>query len=166
MNELVSSNSALFITATFILAAAALVVSLILLYRLSRLSKPFSAMAEMYDNAGARESLSRLLEGVDENREFVKKQSEQIAAIAAGLEDFYRGMGLVRYNAFDDIGGNQSYSLCLLTPKKNGFILSNLVGRNSARGYSIEVKSGAPSRELSDEEGKSLQEAINSLNEM
>lgn len=164
MNELIASNTALFVTATFILAAAALVISLILLYRFSRFSKPFNAMAEMYENNGAQESLTRLLEGVDENREFVRKQAEQISAISEGLKGFYRGMGLVRYNAFEDIGGNQSYSLCLLTPGKDGFILSSLISRNSARGYSIEVKNGAPSRELSDEEGKALQEAISSLN--
>ncbi|MBD3178603.1 MAG: DUF4446 family protein [Candidatus Latescibacteria bacterium] len=163
MNELVSSNAALLISATFILAAAALVIAIILIYRLNRLSKPFAAMAEMYDNAGTRESLSRLLEGVDENREFLKKQSDRISAITEALNDFYCGMGLIRYNAFDDIGGNQSYSLCLLTPGRDGFILSSLVARNSARGYSIEVNNGAPSRELSDEEGQALQEAINSL---
>jgi hypothetical protein len=75
----------------------------------------------------------------------------------------FSSIGLVKYNAFEDIGGMQSYSLCLLTREKNGVILTNLVGRNSTRGYALEVTEGNPSRKLSDEEQRALETALGSI---
>jgi hypothetical protein len=138
-------------------------MSVVLTVRLRRMNEPFNAMAALHEDMGTRESLAKLLGGVDENREFIRKQTEQIKELAEKMDDCYSGMGMVKYNAFEDIGGNQSYSICLLSRNRNGFILSNLVARNSARGYSIEVKNGAPSRELSSEESEALEQAIHSL---
>jgi hypothetical protein len=69
----------------------------------------------------------------------------------------------VKYNAFEDIGGMQSYSLCILTSERNGFILTNLVGRNSTRGYALDITDGAPSRDLSDEERQAFDDALKSI---
>ena len=67
---------------------------------------------------------------------------------------------LVRYDAFDDIGGQQSFSLCLLDGHKNGYILTYLTGRNSTRSYAVRVEKGRASRQLSDEESQAFVEAI------
>jgi hypothetical protein len=72
---------------------------------------------------------------------------------------------MVKYNAFEDIGGNQSYSICILTREKNGFMLTNLVGRNSTRGYAIEVRAGVAERELGSEETEALAYALRSIEE-
>jgi hypothetical protein len=91
----------------------------------------------------------------------------RIEGIARSLEElrdatrfYYQFTGLVRYDAFDDIGGQQSYSLCLLDGNKDGVIFTYLTGRNSTRSYTVSVKSGVPSRKLSDEEARALDEAV------
>jgi len=121
-------------------------------------------MGELYNREGPDIALRELLKGVDENREFIKGHAEELKLILKKLAGCYSGIGLVKYNAFEDIGGNQSYSLCLLTPEKNGIILTNLVGRNSARGYAIDVREGIPSRSLSGEEREAFEYALRSLN--
>ncbi len=73
---------------------------------------------------------------------------------------YYQYTGLVRYDAFEDIGGQQSYSLCLLDGNKDGVIFTYLTGRNSTRSYTVSVKGGVPSRRLSDEESRALDEAL------
>ena len=50
-----------------------------------------------------------------------------------------------------------------MTREKNGFMLTNLVGRNSTRGYAIEVKNGEAERELGSEETEALACSIKSL---
>lgn len=139
------------------------VVSIIL--KLRRLRKPFGEMAEYHRETGTEKALEKLLKGVDENRGYIRGHSDEIVKILESLDNCYHGTGIVKFNAFDDIGGMQSYSLCLLTMKKNGMILTNLVGRNSARGYALDVKNGEPSRDLSDEEKEALAYAIKSLSQ-
>ncbi len=133
--------------------------------KLKGLTKPFSEMAEYHKETGTKKALEKLLKGVDENREYIRGHSDEIKKILKNLDICYRGTGIVKFNAFDDIGGMQSYSLCLLTLEKNGFILTNLVGRNSTRGYALDVKNGVPSRDLSDEEKEALAYAVKSLSE-
>jgi Protein of unknown function (DUF4446) len=128
-----------------------------------RLRRPFRFMAELYKREGTEKALEELLKGIDENREFLRGHSEELKRILQLLAGCYSGMGLVKYNAFEDIGGMQSYSLCLLTSEKNGFILTNLVGRTSTRGYALDVRNGKPSRELSDEEKEAFAIATRSL---
>ncbi len=103
------------------------------------------------------------MKGVDENRVFLQKQADELKHVYEMLGRSYNSIGLIKYNAFEDIGGMQSYSLCLLTREKNGVILTNLVGRNSTRGYALEVSDGDPSRKLSEEEQRALEKALESI---
>jgi len=97
----------------------------------------------------------------------VETNQLQIEGLTRGLEElrdkslsFFQRTGLVRYDAFEDIGGQQSYSLCLLDGSKDGIILTYLTGRNSTRSYTVTVKGGVPSRKLSEEEARALDEAL------
>ena len=148
-----------------ILGVISIVSVVFIILKLKRLRKPFGEMAEYHKETGTEEALEKLLKGVDENREYIRGHSDEIVKILESLDNCYHGTGIVKFNAFDDIGGMQSYSLCLLTLKKNGLILTNLVGRNSTRGYALDVKNGTPSRDLSDEEKESLAYAVKSLSE-
>lgn len=165
MDTLMTSDGGSLILVSIILGAVAICVSSVLLFRFKKLAGPLNAMTKLHEDLGTGGNLAQLLDAVGRNSQSIETQKEQISSIFQKLGNCYSGMGIVKYNAFEDIGGNQSYSICLLSSNRDGFIISNLVARNSARGYSIEVKSGAPSRELSNEEGEALQQAISSLND-
>jgi hypothetical protein len=140
----------------------AFIVVVLLIREVRQLRRPFRNMAQLYEKSGGEKALSELLKGVDENRRFLQEQAEELKRVYSMLDTDFSNLGLVKYNAFDDIGGNQSYSLCILTREKNAFILTNLVGRNSTRGYALEVTGGVPSRKLSDEEQEALDTAVKS----
>ncbi len=163
MDTLIGPNGSSLILVSIILGAVAVCVSSVLLFRFKKLAGPLNAMTKLHQDLRSGGNLAELLRAVDKNSERIETQEEKIRGIIEKLGDCYSGTGIVKYNAFEDIGGNQSYSICLLSSNRDGFIISNLVARNSARGYSIEVKSGAPSRQLSNEEGEALQQAIRSL---
>jgi hypothetical protein len=97
----------------------------------------------------------------------VENDQLRIEGLTRNLEElidksrfFFQYTGLVRYDAFGDIGGQQSYSLTLLDGNKSGIILTYLTGRNSTRSYTVAVSGGIPSRKLSDEEASSMDEAL------
>jgi hypothetical protein len=165
MSAFITANADYLIMTALVLGIAAITAVVVLVVKFQRLRKPFSEMAGLYDSMGTESSLELLLKGVDENREFIRGHGEDLKVILRKLEGCFRGIGMVKYNAFEDIGGNQSYSICILSRERNGFMLTNLVGRNSTRGYAIEVTDGEPERELGVEETEALASALRSLEE-
>jgi hypothetical protein len=165
MSAFIETNANILLPVALILAVAASAAVVVLAVRVRRMKKPFSDMAGLYTDIGTESALQLLLKGVDENREYIRGHAEDLKDIVRKLEGCFKGIGMVKYNAFEDIGGNQSYSICILTREKNGFMLTNLVGRNSTRGYALEVKGGEPERELGDEETEALGYALRSLEE-
>jgi len=163
MNAFIEANANILLPAALVLGIAAVAAVIVLVVQMQRMKKPFSEMAGLYDDIGTESSLKLLLKGVDENREFIRGHGEDMKIILRKLEGCFKGIGMVKYNAFEDIGGNQSYSICILTREKNGFMLTNLVGRNSTRGYAIEVKNGEPERELGEEETEALAGSLRSI---
>ena len=67
--------------------------------------------------------------------------------------------GLVRYNPFEDTGGNQSFALALLDADGDGVIVSSLHARSGTRIYAKAVAAGRPEAALSDEEAEALRRA-------
>jgi hypothetical protein len=80
-----------------------------------------------------------------------QKKVHQVAA--EGLSR----VGFVRYNPFGDVGGNQSFSLCLLNSANTGFVMSSIHSREGTRVYAKTVVNGHSEYNLSDEELKAIQ---------
>jgi hypothetical protein len=66
---------------------------------------------------------------------------------------------MVRYNAFDDTGGDQSFALALLNTQGDGAIVNGLFHRNECRVYAKPVKAWQSSYSLSDEEQEAIRKA-------
>jgi hypothetical protein len=160
MIQFIEAQGVTLIIVALVLAVVAIACAAFIFMQLRRLKRPFRGMAELYEKKGAEPALEELLKGIDENREFLRGHSEEIKRIIEILAGCFRGFGLVKYNAFEDIGGMQSYSLCLLTQERHGLILTNLVGRTSTRGYALDIRDGKPSRNLSDEEKEAFEIAM------
>lgn len=67
---------------------------------------------------------------------------------------------LERYDAFDDMKGEQSFSLALLDGQGNGTVITSLQSRQTSRCYGKAIENGQPQQALSDEEQKVLIQAL------
>jgi hypothetical protein len=70
-------------------------------------------------------------------------------------------VGLIRYNPFSEVGGNQSFSLALLDAQDNGIVITSLYNREGNRVYSKPIEQGQSSYPLSAEEIKAIELAKN-----
>lgn len=68
-------------------------------------------------------------------------------------------VGLVRFNPFEDTGGNQSFALALLDAEGNGWVLSSLHARTGTRVYAKAIREGRSDGALSDEETAAIKQA-------
>lgn len=71
-------------------------------------------------------------------------------------------IGLTRYNPFDDLGGDQSFILCLLDNQNSGAIITSLHSRHHTRVYAKPIKNGQTSGvTFSPEEKQTLTSTLN-----
>lgn len=68
-------------------------------------------------------------------------------------------VGLVRFDAFDDTGGGQSFALALLDEAGDGVVLSSLHSRQASRLYVKDIRRGVADAPLSTEEERALRMA-------
>ena len=92
------------------------------------------------------------------SREVERLVGRTSALEAAGVRAFQR-VGLVRFNPFEDTGGNQSFALALLDAEGNGWVLSSLHARTGTRVYAKAIRGGRSDAALSDEETAAIRQA-------
>ena len=113
------------------------------------------------DSSGA--SLEKLLLNHFDTQEDFAQRLEQlntkVSTLSGKMLTSKRFLGLVRYDAFPDVAGNQSFALALYDDKGDGAILSSIVGRTSCRVYCKPLVGGRSERDLSQEENRAFREA-------
>jgi len=76
------------------------------------------------------------------------------------IEGAVRRVGLVRYDAFEDVGGRLSFSCALLDDHGNGVVMTSINGRQDTRVYAKPINEGHSSYNLSIEEEEAIRNAL------
>lgn len=109
-------------------------------------------------------SLEQDIVALFEDNKFLKINSEKnkkdIQQLYQKAEKAYQKMGLVKYDAFNQMGGQLSFSLCLLDEKNNGFIINSVHSTDGCYSYTKEIKNGVSNIPLGKEEEEALSIAI------
>ncbi len=144
--------------------AAAVVLLLVLVVFLARETGRLRRRLDGLTRGADGASLGGVLDAHFDRVETVGRELDQLSARSAILEAANRRsiqrIGLVRYNPFEDTGGNQSFALALTDLNGNGFVLSSLHSRTGTRVYAKAVADGRSDGALSDEEGEALRRAL------
>jgi hypothetical protein len=91
-------------------------------------------------------------------REVERLTARTGALETAGARAFQR-VGLVRFNPFEETGGNQSFALALLDAEGDGWVLSSLHARSGTRVYAKAIRGGRSDAALSEEETAAIRQA-------
>jgi len=141
------------------LVVVLLAAVVLLARRTRRIDARLAGLTRGADGASLEAMLGSRLDKVDE----VSRELDELAARMAILEGAQRRafqrVGLVRYNPFEETGGNQSFALALLDAAGDGWVLSSLHARSGTRVYAKAIKAGRADAALSDEETAAIQQA-------
>lgn len=150
--------------ALLIVAAVALfsfLIAITLLLRIRRLRREYALLRgedgkerDIFATVGRA---LRRLDTTDQRVDELVRLLQQYADINRfSLQKF----GMVRYNAFEEMGGNLSFSLAVLDDHGDGVVITSINGRTEARTYAKPVKSLNSSHNLSDEEREAISAAV------
>ena len=142
------------------------VVLLFLLVRVNmkydRLKSSYSSFMRGKDGKTLEESILMRFEDIEALKNVAKQNRQDIKQLNKVLADNFQKIGIVKYDAFKEMGGNLSFALCLLDDNNNGFILNTMHGRESSYTYIKEIENGTAYSTLGEEEKQALQKAISS----
>lgn len=114
------------------------------------------------DNGGA--GLDEVLDGQGKRIEQLASRVDGLNALERELEAMSRlalqKVGVVRFNPFQDSGGDQSFAIALLDQGGTGVVLSSLHGRAETRIFAKQVTNGRSRHALSDEEQQAIRTAL------
>ena len=160
LNAIIDANFG----AIVIALAAAVLMLLFLVVLVARRAGRLSNRLDAITRGSNERSLEAILEAHLTRVHQVVRDLDEVEARTALLErDLKRTfarVGLVRYNPFEDTGGNQSFALALLDAHGDGFVVSSLHTRNQTRVYAKGVKAGRSDAAVSDEEAEALRIAL------
>jgi len=141
--------------------AAALAWAIFLQLTISRLKKN---QALLFQGKKAKDLEKIILEIRNQNSkmdEEIKDLYEITSKIHSLADSSLYKVGLVRFNPFKSIGGDQSFALALLNGKNNGVVVSSLYLKEGSRTYAKAIKNGTSEKyPLSNEEKKAIEIAI------
>jgi uncharacterized protein DUF4446 len=142
-------------------AAAIAIAAAISIVALVKLSGARRAL-KLFDGSDGQ----ALLDSVAAQRAEVDRLRTEVVSLSSKQQDLFtslahsaRHVGLVRYDAFEDMGGQVSFSAALLDDFGNGVVITAINGRQEARTYAKTVKAGESDFNLSPEEEESISEA-------
>jgi len=143
----------------------ALVVALAVLFirvnmKYNRLKSSYTSFMRGKDGKNLEKSIIDKFNEVDATINTVKQNRAEIKKIYRRIEKNYQKQGIIKYDAFHEMGGNLSFALALLDAYNNGFIINAMHSREGCYTYIKEIVKGESFIELSEEEAQALDKAI------
>ncbi len=110
---------------------------------------------------GLEAVIERILADTEENTKTSTSLKEYIQALDSDGRLHLQHVSLVRFNPFDETGGDQSFALAMLDRNGDGVVLSSLHARELTRVYGKPVKGGRPEGyQFSEEETRAVSSAL------
>lgn len=152
-------NSILLSVVLLYTVAILLVLWMWTLWRIARVNRQLSAITRGTNNMNLEEVLVSYLDKVEHIEQRTDQVEQAIAVLQAQLPECIQRVNMIRYDAFEDVGGQQSFAIALLDGRGDGIVLTSVYSRMEIRVYAKAIRNGRSSHPLSEEETRVLKDA-------
>ena len=140
-----------------------IVMMIFFIVKSNRLSKKLQSFMSGRDGASLEKNIYALYEDNKMLKEHMVKHRKDIQNLYKKHEHAFQKMGLVKYDAFHQMGGQLSFSLALLDENNNGFIINSVHSTDGCYSYTKRITAGECKLALGKEEEEALSRAIGSV---
>lgn len=161
LEELTGISTDIWLAGLAILVIILIIILIIQSVRLSKMKKAYTAFMQGSSGASLEDTLIKRLDELDKLAQSGEDTREKLDLTLSRLNKTYQKTGLIKYNAYNEMGGRLSFALCMLNRDNDGFILNSMHSREGCYTYIKDIKKGKSDLELSGEEQESLDIAIN-----
>lgn len=142
-----------------------LIIGLFILYmnvslKYSRLKNSYTTFMKGKDGKTLEESMMERFAEVEAVLKITKQNRLDIREINKKMESNYQKVGIVKYDAFNEMGGKLSFAIAMLDGHNSGWILNAMHSREGCYTYVKEILKGESFVELAEEEAEALDKAM------
>lgn len=112
------------------------------------------------EGANLEQVLAQYIGKVDGAERRMQTLEQMVGVLQAQIPHCFQKSHIIRYDAFEDVGGQQSFSVVFLDAGRNGILLSGVYNRMDMRVYAKYLTDGRSSHPLSQEEERALKECL------
>lgn len=148
-----------------IIGLAAFVIILMILMiinvvQMRKLKKNYKIFMDGKNAKNLEETLIKRLDQVDALMKANDANEKNMKILFKNMKMTYQKMGLIKYDAFHEMGGKLSFSLAMLDVRNNGFVINAMHTREGCYTYIKEIVDGNSIIVLSEEEQEALNRAM------
>ena len=166
MNSNLFDQLGLNIDIAYILIALLLIIIVLLIMiivqgnKIKNIKNQISRFMKGKEAASLEDEIVALFEDNQIIKKATEKNQKDINNLYGRLATCFQKVGIIKYDAFNQMGGQLSYSIALLDEDNNGFLLNSVHSTDGCYSYSKEIRNGKCALELGDEEQIALNEAM------
>lgn len=155
----ISTGLAIILVVNFLLLLILFLMNLSFKTKLKKLRAKYNRFMSGLSDRNIEDLLDYCIDSVNEVKEKNKKIENHIGHINRNMVQCVQKKGIVRYNAFDDVGSDLSFSIALLDNNDDGIVISSIYSRDSSSSYAKPVIGGKSKYPLSAEEMQAIEVA-------
>ena len=158
--EALGIDPGILIIALFVLVVALFLLVISVNMKYTRLKSSYNSFMRGKDGRTLEDSIFERFEELDRLTESTLKNRQAIRKINEEMMSNFQKVGILKYDAFHEMGGKLSFALTLLDGNNSGYIINSMHSREGCYNYIKEIVKGESYIELSEEEAESLDRAI------
>lgn len=128
------------------------------IYLFSTMSR-FKKLTRGTNGQNLEEIIKKVIDKQELETKYVSEISKSLVELQKKSQNYYQKTSLIRFNPFEEAGGDQSFTVTILDGRDNGFIISSLHSRSGTRVYAKSVTQGKSANSLTKEEKEALDKA-------
>ncbi len=148
------------VAAALVFLVIMLVLLIVQMIKVGKLKKRLDKLMLGKDGMSLEQDIITVIEDNKFLKNSTEKNKKDIRTLFKNMESAYQKMGLVKYDAFNQMGGQLSFCLAMLNENNNGFILNSVHSTEGCYSYTKEIRNGESSISLGKEEAEALAIAI------
>ena len=139
-----------------------MIILIVLIAKYNKLKKRYDRFMKGKNAASLEENVHGVFEDMKLLKTYVDKNKKDIRILYKNMERTFQKLGIVKYDAFNHMGGQLSFSLALLDENNDGFIINSVHSSEGCYSYTKEIKGGTSGISLGKEEQQALNIAMDS----
>lgn len=140
----------------FVLVIGLLVFLIFLMVKYNELNVSYQMFMKGRKAESLEEEIGTLFTEIATMKQQTEKNRKDVKKIIENLRECYQRVGIVKYDAFKEMGGKLSFSVALLNDNETGFIINSIHSSEGCYVYTKEITNGDCAITLGDEEKKAL----------
>ena len=159
--ESLQSHSGILMVLLLVVVVILLICVFNLSLGLNRLNRKYTLFMKGKDGQSLERLFKRKFDLIEKLVRSTDDNGEEIEKIWKVMDKSLNKYGIVKYDAFEDMGGKLSFVLAMLDKNNTGFLLNAIHSRENCFLYIKEIVNGESYVVLSEEEVEALKQAVN-----